>query len=131
VKSEKKMAEEHVTELKFSGNKDEFQMWLFKAEVYAEKFGFGEALSETAKADLADAEAPGVNAQERDTVECNRKAVSFLMSAMPNAQTINMMASAKKDLAWPNGPKAHLMMAYLNEAFDNVTAVESGSQERS
>jgi hypothetical protein len=46
-------------------------MWLFKAEVYAEQFGFGEVLSENAEANLPAAEGPRENVQEIDAVECN------------------------------------------------------------
>jgi hypothetical protein len=40
-----------------------------------------------------------------------------------------MMAAAKKDPAWPNCPTAHLMVAYLKEAFDDATALSWGKQD--
>jgi hypothetical protein len=97
-------------------------MRLFKGEVYAERFGFGEVLSDVVENDLPAAEGPGATDEESAAVEHNRKAVSFLI-AMPNVQAVNIMAAAKRDPGWLNRPKAHLMMAYLKEVFADATAL--------
>jgi Zinc knuckle len=124
------MAEEQVTVPKFDGNEGEFRMWLFKAEVYMERFGFGEALSDVVENDLPAREGPGATDEERAAVERNRKAVSFLMTAMPNVQAINMMAAAKRDPGWPNRPKAHLMMTYMKGAFADATVLSKVEARR-
>jgi hypothetical protein len=74
---EKKMAEEQVPIPKFSGSEDEFNVWLFWAEAYAEQFGFASAMGDAAEADLPEKEGPGTTNQEQAAAEHNWKAVSF------------------------------------------------------
>jgi hypothetical protein len=96
------MAEEQVPIPKFNGSEDEFNIWLFCAEAYAEQFGFATAMGSTAEADLPDDEGPGTTNQEKAAVEQNWKVVSFLMSAMLNSLMVNLMATSKTDPKWPN-----------------------------
>jgi hypothetical protein len=117
------MAEERVPVLKFSSSKDEFNVWLFRAEAYAERFGFASAMGNIAEADLPEKEGPGTTNQEQAAVERNWKAVSFNMSAMPNSLMVNLMAASKLDPKWPNQAKAHLMMAYLKETYVDTSTL--------
>lgn len=68
-------------------------------------------------------EGPGVGADEQAAVDQNTKATSFLMSAMPNTQVINLMAAGLADPTWPNVAKAHLMIAYLKDTFENTSTL--------
>jgi hypothetical protein len=79
------MAEEQVSIPKLNGSEDEFKIWLFHAETYVERFGFASAMGSPAEVDLPKDEGPGTTNQEKAAVECNWKAVSFLMSAMLNS----------------------------------------------
>jgi hypothetical protein len=107
------MAEERVTALRFSGDKDEYSVWYFRARGYAARFGFLSAMGEIVEVHLPAREGPGVGADQQAVVKQNMKAVAFLMAAMPDLQIINVMSAGLSDINWPNEPKAHLMMAYL------------------
>jgi hypothetical protein len=91
------MAEEKVSVPKFNGDEDGFNLWVAHAGIYAERFEFVAALVIAAKVHLPQAEGVGGNADEEPAVERNRKAVSFLMSAMLNAIAINVLAAGKSD----------------------------------
>jgi hypothetical protein len=117
------MAEEKVSVPKFNRDEDGFNLWVACAEIYAERFGFAAAMTIDAKDNLPEEEGVGGNADEEAAVERNRKAVSFLMLAMPNSIVINVLAAGKSDLQWPNKPKAHLMMGCLKENFKDTSTL--------
>jgi gag-polypeptide of LTR copia-type len=117
------MAEEKVLVPKFNRDEDGLNLWLTCAEIYAERFEFAEVLAVDAEPNLPEAEGPGVNEDEEAAVERNRKAVLFLMLAMPNAIAINVLGAGKADKHWPNKPKAHLMVQYLKETFQDTSTL--------
>jgi hypothetical protein len=117
------MAEERVTALCFSGDEDEFSVWNLHARGYAARFGFLSAMGDQVEANLPAREGPGVGAEQQVAVKRNMKAVPFLMAAMPDLQIINLMSAGLSYPAWPNEPKAHLMMAYLQENYVEATTL--------
>jgi hypothetical protein len=111
------MAKERVSVPKFSGNEDDFCIWIARAEIYARRFAFGAAMQTRAEVNLPAREGPGNTADEIVVVEQNDKPVAFLMAAMPDAQVVTLLAAGKADPNWPNCPKAHLMIAYLKDTY--------------
>jgi hypothetical protein len=87
------------------------------------KICFLSAMGHRAEVHLPAAEGPGVGADQEAAVERNMKAAAFLVSAMPNLQTSNVMAAGISDPGWPNEPKAHLMIAYLKETYVEATTL--------
>jgi hypothetical protein len=117
------MAQEKIEPPKFKGDDDEFSIWFWRAKAYTVRFGFAQAMSATAEANLPRAEGPGANADEQAAVERNLKAVFFLSNAVPDSMLVNVTAAGLKDAAWPAQPKAHLMIAYLVKSFRDTTAL--------
>jgi hypothetical protein len=116
------MAKGQVTTLQFSGKEDEFCIWYLQAQGYATRFGFISAMGPRAEAHLPAAEGPGVGMDQQAAVERNKKVAAFLMEAMPNSKVINILAAGIVDTAWPNQPKAHLMVTYLIDTYHIVTS---------
>jgi gag-polypeptide of LTR copia-type len=52
------------------------------------------------------------------------------MSAMPNSQVVNMMAAGKANRNWPNRAKAHLMIAYLKETYEDTSTLSRVGAKR-
>jgi hypothetical protein len=115
------MADKRVLAPKFSGHEDDFCIWLVRAEAYAEQFDFVEAMQPIAKANMPVNEG---QAQQK-AASRNKKAVAYLKSAMPNSQVVNMMAAGKGYPNWPNPAKAHLMIAYLKETYEDTSTLWS------
>jgi len=124
------MAEERVSIPKFSGEDDDFCIWNLRAKAYAHRFGFASAMSATVEVNLPTAEGPGVGVDQQAAVDRNTKATSFLTAAMPNSQVINMMAAGLADPDWPNVAKAHLMIAYLKETFEDTSTLSKVGAKR-
>jgi hypothetical protein len=117
------MADKQVLTPKFSGHEDDFCIWLVWAEAYAKWFDFVEAMQPVVEVDLPANEGPGVNQAQQNAVARNKKAVTYLMSAMPNSQVVNMMAAGKGNPNWPNRAKSHLMIAYLQETYEDTSTL--------
>jgi gag-polypeptide of LTR copia-type len=124
------MAEGRMTMLRFSSNEDEFCVWYLQARGYATRFVFISAMGPVVDPNLPDNEGPGVGVDQQATVERNMKAATFLMEAMLNSEVINIMAAGTADAAWLNQPKAHLMMAYLRETYENNTTLSRVAAKR-
>jgi hypothetical protein len=54
------MAEERVSVPKFSGDEDDFCIWIARAEIYARRFAFGAAMQNCVEVNL-----PAMRAQEQ------------------------------------------------------------------
>ena len=52
------------------------------------------------------------------------------MSAMPNSQVVNLMAAGKSDPKSPSRAKAHLMVAYLKETFEDQSTLSRVGAKR-
>jgi hypothetical protein len=61
------MAQEKIELPKFSGEEDGFCTWFMRAKAYAARFGFAQALSATAEANLPANEGPGQNQDEQES----------------------------------------------------------------
>jgi hypothetical protein len=94
-----------------------------RAKAYAARFGYTQALSATAEANLPANQGPGQNQDEQDAVERNLKAVTFLTNAVPDSMLIQITAAGSTDTNWPTQPKAHLMVAYLNRSYQDTSAL--------
>jgi hypothetical protein len=110
------MAEQRVSVLKFSGDEDDFCIWI--------------AMQIRAEPNLPAREGPGNMADEIAAVERNDKAVAFLMAAMPDAQAVTLLVAGKADPNWPNCLKAHLMTAYLKNTFAAATILSRVGTKR-
>lgn len=127
---EEKMDDECMSVPTFSGYEDDFCMWFIRAKAYADWFDFGEAMSPVAEADLPANEGPGTGANEIAAVTRNKKAVAYLISAMPDSLVLNLMAAGTADPAWPNRAKAHLMIGYLKESFEESSILSKVRAKR-
>jgi hypothetical protein len=124
------MANERIDVPCFSGDEDEYCIWWVRAKAYAARFGFRGAMSYAAEANLPANAGPGANQDEMDAVECNSKAVSFLTAAMPNNLVVNVTAGGESDPNWPDQAKAHLMIAYLKNNFEDTSALSRVAAKR-
>jgi gag-polypeptide of LTR copia-type len=124
------MAKGQMTMPRFSGDEDKFCVWYLRARGYATRFDFISAMGPVVDPNLPANEGPGVGVDQQAAVKRNMKAATFLMEAMPNSEVINIMAAGTADAAWPNQPKAHLMMAYLRETYKNNTTLSRVAAKR-
>jgi hypothetical protein len=124
------MANERIDVPRFSGDEDEYCIWWVRAKAYAARLGFRSAMSDAAEADLPANAGPGVGADEIAAVERNSKAVSFLTAAMPNNLVVNVTAAGESDPNWPDQAKAHLMIAYLKNNFEDRSALSRVGAKR-
>jgi hypothetical protein len=95
------MAQEKIELPKFCGEEDGFCTWFMQAKACAARFGFAQALSATAEANLPANQGPGQNQDEQDAVERNLKAVTFLTNAVPDSMLILITAAGSADTNWP------------------------------
>jgi gag-polypeptide of LTR copia-type len=124
------MAQDRVPLPQFSGDDDEYCLWMIRADAYAVRYGFQATLTDAAEADLPAAQGPGAGADEIAAVERNAKAVSFLTTAMPDKLLVNIMAAGKGDPDWPTQAKAHLMIAYLKSSFEDTSTLSRVGAKR-
>ena len=117
------MAEEKISVPKFSGKEEDFSNWYMRAEAHAERFEFLEALSPMKETDLPVDEGPGATADEKDAVARNKKAAAFLVSAMPDSVLASIRAAGRADPKWPKRAKAHLMVQYLLESYQDQSTL--------
>jgi hypothetical protein len=103
---------------RFSGDEDEFGIWWVRAKTYVARYGFQATMIGTAKGNLPANAGPGANQGEIEVVERNNQAAYFLTVAMTDSMLLSVMEAGESDPAWPDHPKAHLMIAYLKSRFD-------------
>jgi hypothetical protein len=103
---------------RFSGDEDEFGIWWVRAKTYTARYGFQATMIGTAEGNLPANAGPGVNQGEMEAVERNNQAAYFLTVAMPDSMLLSVMEAGESNPAWPDHPKAHLMIVYLKSRFD-------------